>query len=69
MQLAGVKPNFTTLPSILLPVPKWENWNRERASIKGIEDASAPVNMHEKCGSIDKACELCGKMPQRHVIP
>jgi len=30
--------------------------------------ATALVDMYAKCGSIDKACELFGRMAQRDVI-
>ncbi|XP_057841718.2 pentatricopeptide repeat-containing protein At1g11290, chloroplastic-like [Cryptomeria japonica] len=77
MQLAGVQPNSTTFAIILPACAKMgalEQGMDIHQSIMGkgilsdVVVATALVDMYAKCGSIDKACELFDKMPQRDVV-
>ena len=63
MQSLGVKPNSTTIPNILFTMSIWELWNKPWASIKRTKDEIALVDIHATSRSMDKACELFGKMP------
>ncbi|XP_057854806.2 pentatricopeptide repeat-containing protein At5g27110 [Cryptomeria japonica] len=77
MQLAGVKPNVTTIASILpacANLGALEQGMDIHQSIMGGEVLSdiivgnALVDMYAKCGSIDRAREVFDRMLQRDVI-
>ncbi|XP_057833042.2 pentatricopeptide repeat-containing protein At1g11290, chloroplastic [Cryptomeria japonica] len=77
MELSGVKPNSTTFSSILPACAKMGALEQgiyihqsitEGGLLSDVVVVSALVDMYAKCGSIDKACELFGKMPQRNVV-
>eukprot|EP01018_Ginkgo_biloba_P031778 Gb_10324 [translate_table: standard] len=77
MQLAGVKPNSDTFASAL---PACANLAALEHGKEVHEDiirsgfqydvfvGSALVDMYAKCGSIDDACKVFGKMPKRDVV-
>ncbi|XP_057818466.2 putative pentatricopeptide repeat-containing protein At3g23330 [Cryptomeria japonica] len=76
MHLAGVKSDSTNFVSILPACAKMGALNQgidihqrvvESGLLSDVQVASALVDMYFKCGSIDKACELFEKMPQRDV--
>ncbi|XP_057862797.2 putative pentatricopeptide repeat-containing protein At3g23330 [Cryptomeria japonica] len=77
MQLAGLKPNSTTLASILSACAKMgaleTGMDIHKSIIKSgflsdIIVINALIDMYTKCGSIHKARELFDKMPQRSVV-
>ncbi|XP_057837821.2 pentatricopeptide repeat-containing protein At3g16610-like [Cryptomeria japonica] len=77
MQLAGVKPNSTTFASILPACAKLGALEHgmdihqsitDRGILSDVVVATALVDMHAKCGSINKARELFDRMPQRNVV-
>ncbi|XP_057826485.2 pentatricopeptide repeat-containing protein At1g09410, mitochondrial-like [Cryptomeria japonica] len=77
MHVAGVKPNTTTLTSILPACAKMgaleHGMDIHRRVIEcGFSSdmiiSSALVDMYAKCGRIHKARELFDKMPQRNVV-
>eukprot|EP01018_Ginkgo_biloba_P031908 Gb_25357 [translate_table: standard] len=77
MQLAGVKPNSDTFASIL---PACANLAALEQGKEVHEDiirsgfqsdvfvGSALVDMYAKCGSLEDACRVFGKMPRRNVV-
>ncbi|XP_057844583.2 pentatricopeptide repeat-containing protein At2g03880, mitochondrial-like [Cryptomeria japonica] len=76
MQLTGVEPDSTTFASILPICTKMGALEKGMGIHQIIKDrgissdviATALVDMYAKCGSLDKACELFDKIPQRDVI-
>ncbi|XP_059069475.1 pentatricopeptide repeat-containing protein At3g24000, mitochondrial-like [Cryptomeria japonica] len=77
MQLTGVKPNSSTLASILPACAKMGALDqgidihqsiKDREILVDVVVATAFVDMYAKCGRIDKACELFDKMPHRNVV-
>ncbi|XP_057837776.2 pentatricopeptide repeat-containing protein At5g27110-like [Cryptomeria japonica] len=77
MQLAGVKSNSTTFASILPACAEMGALEqgmdihqsiKDREILSDVAVATALVHMYAKCGSIDKACEVFDRMPQRSVI-
>ncbi|XP_057854814.2 pentatricopeptide repeat-containing protein At1g11290, chloroplastic-like [Cryptomeria japonica] len=77
MQLAGVKPDSTTFASILPACAKMGALEqgvdihqsiKDREVLSNVVVATALVDMYAKCGSMDKACELFDKMPQRNAV-
>ncbi|XP_057832150.2 pentatricopeptide repeat-containing protein At3g12770-like [Cryptomeria japonica] len=77
MQVAGVKPNFTTFANILPACAKMGALEQGMHIHKGIMEggflsdvvvATALVDMYAKCENIEKARKLFDKMPQRNVV-
>ncbi|XP_059069540.1 pentatricopeptide repeat-containing protein At3g12770-like [Cryptomeria japonica] len=77
MQLAGVKPNSTTLATILPACAKLGALEQgmdihqsinDREILSDVVVATALVDMYAKCGRIDKARELFNKIPQKNVV-
>ncbi|XP_059067251.1 pentatricopeptide repeat-containing protein At2g03880, mitochondrial-like [Cryptomeria japonica] len=77
MQLAGVKPDSTTFANILSACAKMGALElgmaihqsiMDRGILSNVVVSTALMDMYAKCGSIDKACELFDKMPQKDVI-
>ncbi|XP_057832181.2 pentatricopeptide repeat-containing protein At5g27110-like [Cryptomeria japonica] len=77
MQLAGVKPMSTTFASVIPACAKMgaleQGMNIHQSIMEGgflsdVMIGNALVDMYAKCGSIDKARELFGRMPQRDCI-
>lgn len=77
MQSVGVKPNFTTIATILPDCAKMGDLEQGMDIHRSIKDrgilldvvvATALVDMYAKCGSINKACELFDRMPARNVV-
>ncbi|XP_057853782.1 pentatricopeptide repeat-containing protein At3g12770-like [Cryptomeria japonica] len=77
MQLVGVKPNSTTIASILPACAKMGALEQGMDIHQNIKDeavlsspavATALVDMYGKCGSLDKARELFDRMPERDVF-
>lgn len=72
-----LRPNYVTLVSILpaisrlgaLELGKWVHLYAERNGIE-IDDVlgSALVDMYSKCGSIEKAVQVFGRLPRRNPI-
>eukprot|EP01018_Ginkgo_biloba_P040732 Gb_28666 [translate_table: standard] len=77
MQLAGVRPNSKTFASVLpacanLAALEQGMEIHEEIIRSGLESdffvSNALVDMYAKCGSIENACTLFDKMPQRDVV-
>ncbi|XP_057841741.2 pentatricopeptide repeat-containing protein At3g24000, mitochondrial-like [Cryptomeria japonica] len=77
MQLADVKPNSTTIASILPACAKIgaleHGMNIHQCVMEGgflsdITVGNALLDMYAKCGSIDKARKLFDRMPQKNVM-
>jgi pentatricopeptide repeat protein len=41
---------------------------KDRGILSDVVVATALLDMYEKCGSIDKACEVFYRMPQRNMV-
>ncbi|XP_057832149.2 pentatricopeptide repeat-containing protein At3g24000, mitochondrial-like [Cryptomeria japonica] len=77
MQLEGMKSNSTTFASILSACAKMGAIEHgmdihqsimEGGYLSDIRVGNALIDMYTKCGSMDKACELFDRMPQRDVV-
>ncbi|XP_057854815.2 pentatricopeptide repeat-containing protein At2g13600 [Cryptomeria japonica] len=77
MQLAGIKPDSTTFASVLPACAKMGALEQgidihqsimEGGFLSDILVGNALVDMYAKCGSINKACELFDRMPQKDAI-
>eukprot|EP01018_Ginkgo_biloba_P034609 Gb_05162 [translate_table: standard] len=74
MQLAGMKPNLETFATILPACANLEEGKEVHACIiisgfqSNIFVCSALVDMYAKCGSIENACSVFDKTPQRDVV-
>ncbi|XP_057834772.1 pentatricopeptide repeat-containing protein At5g39350-like [Cryptomeria japonica] len=77
MQLVGVKPNSTTFASILPACGKMEALEQgmgihqsimEGEFLSDIIVGNALIDMYAKCGRMDKAYELFGRMHQRNLV-
>ncbi|XP_059067384.1 pentatricopeptide repeat-containing protein At5g16860 [Cryptomeria japonica] len=77
MQLAGEKPDSATFSSILPACAKIGDMKMgmeihrkiiESQNVSYIMVTNALIDMYAKCGSIKKARDLFGKMPQRDVV-
>ncbi|KAH9293478.1 hypothetical protein KI387_041321 [Taxus chinensis] len=76
MQLAGIKPNSATCASILPACAKMGDLEQGKAIhqtilendlLSDVRVVTALTDMYAKCGSIQKACKVFDKMPQRDV--
>lgn len=77
MQMGELPPNYVTLVSVLpaisrlgaLEVGKWVHLYAEKNGIE-IDDVlgSALIDMYSKCGSIEKAIQVFGRIPRKNVI-
>ncbi|XP_057815481.1 pentatricopeptide repeat-containing protein At4g30700 [Cryptomeria japonica] len=77
MQSTGVKPNSSTLASILPVCAKMGDLDQgmeihqkimENRTLSDVVVLTALIDMYAKCGSILKAYELFEKIPQRNVV-
>ncbi|XP_057873038.2 pentatricopeptide repeat-containing protein At5g39350 [Cryptomeria japonica] len=77
LELAGVKPDFTTFASVLPACAKTGALQqgmdihqsiKDRGILLDVVIATALVDMYAKCGSVNKARELFDRMPERNVF-
>ncbi|XP_057873560.2 pentatricopeptide repeat-containing protein At4g21065 [Cryptomeria japonica] len=77
MQLAGIKPNSTTFPSVLPACAQIGSLEKgmhihesiiESGFFSDVVVASALIDMYVKCGNMQKARAVFDKMPERNAI-